>query len=96
MASDVYIPGDELTELSSLLGGVLNLIDTDRGAVATPEVVGWPMTRAAANFDDKWGDGRYQLRKESKALKEAADQILQAFGDADNQAADSLSGKDPS
>lgn len=51
---------------------------------------------AGDNFDRKWNDGRTQLKRNSKDLRDACEAIVKAFADADNQQASALDGNDGS
>lgn len=83
------MPGDEVERLGGLLRRVVELIDT-RPSGFTVEDVGPPLARSGTNFDDVWKDGRVQVKRNSKDLKDACEAIVKAFDDFDRQMGDSL------
>lgn len=93
MASDIFIPGDALQQASDAMGRVLDHIIKTRGEADLGQVVGRPLRDAAENFEGRWSDGREQLRRECKKIREAIQKIEEGFMDTDNQAADSISKK---
>jgi hypothetical protein len=48
------------------------------------------MASSGRHFDDKWSDGRTQLKRQGNQLKDACDEIVKAFTDQDNEQANSL------
>ncbi|WP_405719336.1 hypothetical protein OG607_05050 [Streptomyces sp. NBC_01537] len=92
MAKEVDIPGDEVKSLGSLLGQVLDHIDDSHNIAFDEQTVGQPMVAAARNFDRRWSDGRKNLTRQCKQLKEACDAIMKAFEDTDKQSTDTLKG----
>lgn len=83
------MPGDEVQRLGELLGRVMNLIDT-RPSGYNPEDVGPPLVRPGTNFDEQWRDGRVQVKRNSKDLKDACESIVKAFDDFDTKMGSSL------
>jgi hypothetical protein len=87
--AEIDLPGDELERMSQLLGRVMELIDTKSGGF-DESAVGGPMASSGRHFDDKWSDGRTQLKRQGNQLKDACDEIVKAFTDQDNEQANSL------
>ncbi|MFI9048251.1 hypothetical protein [Streptomyces sp. NPDC053427] len=92
MAKEIEIPGDDVKSLGNLLGQVLDRIDRKDPLALDERAVGEPMVDAANEFDDRWNDGRKNLRRQCEQLKQACDQIMKAFEDADKETADTLKG----
>ncbi|MFF4252696.1 hypothetical protein [Streptomyces sp. NPDC001663] len=93
--AEINMPGDEVERLGTLLRQVMDLIET-RSSGFDADAVGRPLVDAGSNFDKKWNDGRTQLKRNSKDLREACEAIVKAFADADNQQASALDGNDGS
>ncbi|MFJ1882428.1 MULTISPECIES: hypothetical protein [unclassified Streptomyces] len=87
--AEIEMPGDEVQRLGELLGRVMDLIDT-RPSGYDPEDVGPPLVRPGTNFDDAWKDGRVQLKRNSKDLKDACAAIVKAFEEFDTKMGSSL------
>jgi hypothetical protein len=92
VAKEVDIPGTDVENLGNLLGQVIDAITKKHYIPFEEQSVGRPMVAAGQNFDGKWSDGRKNLQRQCQHLKEACDQIVKAFTDVDNQAADQLKG----
>lgn len=90
MASDIVVPGEDLERASEGIGRMLQHIDTTRGPADLRSVVGDPVSDAADHFESRWSDGRAQLHREGKEIREAIQKVIDAFVDTDNQAGDSL------
>ncbi|MFJ8111287.1 hypothetical protein [Streptomyces sp. NPDC096132] len=93
--AEIDMPGDEVERLGALLRRVMDIIDT-RPSGFDAAAVGPPLARSGGNFDKKWGDGRTQVKRNSKDLRDACEAIVKAFADADTQLAESLDGDDGS
>ncbi|MER5176958.1 hypothetical protein ABT009_01015 [Streptomyces sp. NPDC002896] len=93
--AEIEMPGDEVERLGTLLRRVMELIDTKPAGFNAADV-GPPLVRSGSNFDKKWNDGRTQVKRNSKDLKDACEAIVKAFADADNQQAQALKGDDGS
>ncbi|MGW1024041.1 hypothetical protein ACWD4J_10015 [Streptomyces sp. NPDC002577] len=89
--AEIEMPGDEVERLGTLLGRVVQLVETKPTGFNANDV-GAPMVRSGSHFDDKWKDGRTQLKRNSKDLKDACEAIVKAFADADTQMGQSLDG----
>ncbi|KAK1177403.1 hypothetical protein B7755_004060 [Streptomyces sp. NBS 14/10] len=89
--TEINVPGDEVERLGALLRRVTELIDTKTSGFDAADV-GPPLAGSGANFDDEWKDGRFQVKRNTKDLKDACEAIIKAFADADNQQADALKG----
>ncbi|MFF3786198.1 hypothetical protein [Streptomyces sp. NPDC001933] len=87
--AEIEMPGDEVQRLGELLGRVMDLIDT-RPSGYDPEDVGPPLVRPGTNFDEQWKDGRVQVKRNSKDLKDACEAIVKAFADFDTKMGSSL------
>jgi hypothetical protein len=90
MAEQVRVPGAELEELRDLLHRVARFVDDETRVNVLDEAVGAPLRDAARNFEDRWADGRYQLRKQCDELAGAITTILDTFTQTDDQVADPL------
>ncbi|MFJ2022323.1 hypothetical protein ACIODW_00740 [Streptomyces sp. NPDC087897] len=94
--AEIEMPGDEVQRLGELLGRVVELIDT-RPSGYNPADVGPPLVRPGSDFDDAWKDGRVQVKRNSKDLKDGCDAIVKAFAEFDAQMGSSLKeGSSPS
>ncbi|MEU9317363.1 hypothetical protein [Streptomyces sp. NPDC048295] len=87
--AEIEMPGDEVQRLGELLGRVVDLIDT-RPSGYNPADVGPPLVRPGTNFDDAWKDGRVQVKRNSKDLKEGCDAIVKAFAEFDTKMGSAL------
>ncbi|MGV9311639.1 hypothetical protein ACWDR0_05535 [Streptomyces sp. NPDC003691] len=89
--AEIDVPGTEVEQMGQLLGRVMELVDT-RSAGFDAVAVGPPLAAAGARFDEAWDDGRFQLKRECKGLKEGCEAIVKGFADADKEMAASLKG----
>ncbi|MEU5976850.1 hypothetical protein [Streptomyces sp. NPDC047315] len=87
--AEIDMPGTEVQSMGELLGRVMDLIET-RSAGFDAVAVGPPLAAAGSNFDDRWNDGRFQLKRECKTLKDGCEAIVKAFADADKEMASAL------
>ncbi|MFE6495945.1 hypothetical protein [Streptomyces sp. NPDC057748] len=87
--AEIEMPGDEVQRLGELLGRVMDLIDTRPSGYA-PEDVGPPLVRPGTDFDEQWKDGRVQVKRNSKDLKDACEAIVKAFDEFDTKMGSSL------
>lgn len=91
---EINIPGDEIESARNNMQQVLSLFDNAGNAVRDidaalgndQQVIG-----AARQFDDRWSDGRTQLKDEGKSIIDALSKVIDTFTDADNQVGNSLS-----
>ena len=91
MASEVNIPGNELKEAQAMLGFVSDNIDVDRNKFNFDAAFGAELSRGSAgNFEKKWSDGKIQLKKEVKGIRDAIGNILDSFEKTDEDAASNL------
>ncbi|WP_101948713.1 hypothetical protein [Mycobacterium sp. 3519A] len=91
MASEVNIPGNELKEAQDMLGFVSDNIDIDRNTFDFDGAFGRELSRGSAgNFEKKWNDGKTQLKKEVKGIRDAIGNILDSFEKTDADAASNL------
>ncbi|MEV0625826.1 hypothetical protein ACI2LC_11830 [Nonomuraea wenchangensis] len=91
--AEINIPGDELEEVSRALAFVLEHIDISSARVDLGRAVGPGLIDQAENFENRWGDGRFQLRREAEEIRSQIDQILETFKQADDAAGASLEGR---
>ncbi|MEU6196710.1 hypothetical protein [Streptomyces sp. NPDC047061] len=91
--AEIDMPGDEVERLGTLLRRVTELIET-RSTGFDADAVGRPLVDAGSHFDKKWGDGRTQLKRNSKDLQDACEAIVKAFADADEQMGSQLQNTD--
>jgi hypothetical protein len=88
VASDIYIPGDELTETHDMLGFVHDFIDIGHNTFNFDAGFGPELSRGAAqNFEDRWEDGKHQLQKQVEGIRDAIDDILTSIAKTDQDAA---------
>ncbi|MEQ8148281.1 hypothetical protein [Streptomyces sp. OP7] len=88
MATDVNIPGDELREAQDMLGVVHDTIDITSSNVDFDAVFGPELSRGSAqNFEKRWEDGKFQLRRQVEGIRDAIGSILDAFEKTDQDAA---------
>ncbi|MET9921959.1 hypothetical protein ABZZ04_33550 [Streptomyces sp. NPDC006435] len=87
--AEIEMPGDEVQRLGELLGRVVELIDT-RPSGYNPADVGPPLVRPGTDFDEAWKDGRVQVKRNSKDLKDGCDAIVKAFAEFDTGMGSSL------
>ncbi|GGL11997.1 hypothetical protein Sme01_68480 [Sphaerisporangium melleum] len=89
----IHIPGDELEAVSRSLGFVLDNIDTGTTGIDLDRAVGSGLVDEARNFERRWKDGRFQLRRQAEAIKKAVDQIVEKTKETDDEAVAHLEGK---
>ncbi|MFE3093031.1 hypothetical protein ACFXG1_04310 [Streptomyces sp. NPDC059248] len=89
--AEIDMPGAEVERMAQLIGRVMELVDT-RSAGFDAVAVGPPLAAAGRDFDDAWSDGRFQLKRECKGLKEGCEAIVKGFADADREMAATLKG----
>jgi hypothetical protein len=91
MASDVNIPGSELKEAQDMLGFVHDFIDIGHNTFDFDAAFGPELSKGAAqNFENKWDDGKGQLRKQVLGIKDAIGSILDSFEKTDQDAVSNL------
>ncbi|OJF13490.1 hypothetical protein [Couchioplanes caeruleus] len=91
MAADVNIPGDELKEAQDMLAFVHDFIDIGHHTFDFDAAFGPELSRGSAqNFENKWEDGKHQLQRQVKELRDAIGSILDSFDKTDQDAAKSL------
>jgi hypothetical protein len=91
MAADVNIPGDELEEAKKNLTFVHDYIDIGNNTFDFDAAFGPELSRGSAqHFEDRWSDGRHQLKKEVEGVRDAIGNILDSFAKTDQDAAQSL------
>ncbi|MFI7601319.1 hypothetical protein [Actinoplanes sp. NPDC049681] len=91
MAADVHIPGSELKEAQDMLTFIHDFIDVGPHRVDFAAAFGrGRLAGAAGHFDDRWNDGRFQLRRQVVGVRDAIGSILDAFGKTDQDAARNL------
>jgi hypothetical protein len=95
MATDVYIPGDDITTASQSLGTIQDHIDIGTGNFDFDLAFGksGTMRAAADNFERAWSDGRTQLKDQIDQIKKAMDQVVDQFSSMDTDAGNQLSAK---
>lgn len=92
MASDVYIPGDDLKQAQDMLGFINDFIDVSPNAFDFDGAFGPELSHGSAeHFEKKWQDGKIQLKKEMQGVKDAIGSILDAFEKTDQDAVSNLS-----
>ncbi|MFF3752467.1 hypothetical protein ACFYYH_18735 [Streptomyces sp. NPDC002018] len=90
--ADIFVPGDELDDARQALGFVQDHIDIGHHTFDFDKAFGPELSRGSAqNFENKWDDGKKQLIKQVKGIKEAMDQIMDSFTKTDQDAASNLS-----
>jgi hypothetical protein len=91
MAGDVYVPGDDLKQAQDMLTFIHDFIDIGHHTFDFDAAFGRELSRGAAqHFEDRWSDGRYQLKKQVEGVRDAIGNILDSFDKTDQDAAQSL------
>ncbi|WP_427924611.1 hypothetical protein [Streptomyces sp. cg40] len=91
MASQIVIPGDELEEARSTLGFVHDFIDIGHHTFDFDAMFGRELSRGSAqNFENKWEDGKNQLKKQVKDVQDAIGNVLDSFAKTDQDAVANL------
>lgn len=91
MAEDVNIPGDELKAAQDNLTFVHDFIDIGHHTFDFDAAFGHGKLRGSAqHFEDKWEDGRFQLKKQVEGVRDAIGSILDTFDKTDQDAASNL------
>ncbi|GAA2677506.1 MULTISPECIES: hypothetical protein [Actinoplanes] len=91
MADDVNIPGTELKEAQDMLTFVHDFIDIGNHTFDFDAAFGRGQLRGAAqHFEDRWNDGRFQLKRQIVGVRDAIGSILDAFEKTDQDAAKNL------
>jgi hypothetical protein len=102
--AEIEIPGDELEHLVSLLPKIKDVLgaadsaDNVMKGLFTGDSAGLGdqhLVAAIAHFHGRWSDGHYQVGKEVKSLKDAAQNVLDLFKQTDQNLTDSAHGKTP-
>lgn len=90
---DIRIPGEELEAAHAAMGDVISFVDSERIPGDLESMLGpGLLADAARRFDSRWGDGRFQLKKQCTEIRKAIDQVLQGFGETDESSAAALAG----
>jgi hypothetical protein len=93
MASDVNIPGDDLQDAQNTLTFVHDNIDLGPNQFDFDATFGPDLSRGSAqNFEDRWADGREQLRDQVQGVSDAIGNILDSFDKTDQDAVQNLDG----
>ncbi|MET8828882.1 hypothetical protein ABZX40_05320 [Streptomyces sp. NPDC004610] len=87
--AEIFVPGEEVERVGTLLGRVMGLIDTQNSGFDA-RAVGAPMVNAGLEFDRSWDDGRVRLKKNCTALKDACDVVLRSFKELDTDMGNQL------
>ncbi|SDT54736.1 hypothetical protein [Actinoplanes derwentensis] len=91
MAGDVNIPGDELREAREMLTFVHDFIDIGRNTFDFDAAFGRDELRGAAqNFEKRWDDGRFQVKRQVVGIRDAIGNILDSFEKTDRDAVQNL------
>lgn len=91
--TDIFVPGDELDQARAGLAFVEDNIDIGHHTFDFDKAFGPELSRGSAqNFENKWNDGKNQLKKQVKGIREAMDSISDAFNKTDSDAVSNLSG----
>ena len=91
MAEDVNIPGDELKQAQEMLTFVHDFIDIGHHTFDFDAAFGRGRLRGSAqHFEDKWEDGRFQLKRQIKGIRDAVGSILDSFEKTDQDAVQNL------
>jgi hypothetical protein len=91
--ADINIPGDDIESARDNMRRVLDLFDssaTSRSSLAEALGNDGLVLDAANDFDDRWSDGRTQLRDEGKAIIDALTKVIDTFTDTDGNVGDQL------
>ncbi|MFJ6655858.1 hypothetical protein ACIQNG_05755 [Streptomyces sp. NPDC091377] len=80
--AEIFVPGDEVARVGVLLGRVMDLVDTQNSGFDA-RAVGAPLVDAGMEFDRAWDDGRVQLKKNCRNLKDGCEAVVKSFADLD-------------
>jgi hypothetical protein len=91
--TDISIPGDDIESARDNMRQVMSLFDsssTSQAAISAAVGDDSTVLEAAQDFDERWSDGRTQLRNEGKNIIDALTKVIDTFTDTDNQVANQL------
>jgi hypothetical protein len=91
--ADINIPGDDIESARNNMQQVLSLLDNSATSLQSiDDALGNDklVTGAARNFDQRWSDGRTQLKDEGKNIVDALTKVIDTFTDTDNQVGNEL------
>lgn len=91
MAQDIYIPGDELREAQRMLDFVHDFIDIGHRTFDFDAAFGPELSHGSAqHFENKWEDGKKQLQRQVKGIRDAIGNILDSIDKTDQDAVKNL------
>lgn len=91
MADDINIPGSELREAQEMLAFVHDFIDIGRTTFDFDAAFGRERLRdAAQNFEERWEDGRFQVKRQVVGIRDAIGSIMDSFEQVDRDAVANL------
>jgi len=85
MGDQLVVDVDGLTELSSALTRITDGLDATRRTIdgVRADLGSGEVWDALDDFENNWDDGRGQIEKNMKAMKEVIDDSVKAYADAD-------------
>ncbi|MEU1513333.1 hypothetical protein ABZ490_14445 [Streptomyces sp. NPDC005811] len=88
--ANISIPKTALDEVSASLSFVIDHIDIGEVHIDFDRALGYPLVDAARTFENRWSDGRFQIQREAKGIRDAVAKIVEQFTETDNNAAANL------
>jgi Excreted virulence factor EspC, type VII ESX diderm len=90
--ADLVVDGVGLSTLSSTLSSITDNLDATRSTIdaVRDDLGSGDLWDALDDFEDNWDDGRGQIDKNMKAMRELLEAAVKAYDDADQELADGL------
>jgi high-affinity Fe2+/Pb2+ permease len=90
--ADLVVDGVGLSTLSSTLSRITDNLNATRSTIdgVRSDLGSSDVWDALDDFENNWDDGRGQIDKNMKAMRELLDAAVKAYGDADQELADQL------
>ena len=91
--ADIKVPFEELQRLIVSLDNVMGILEHDTTPLNFQQTLGDAndVIAAAVVFDDRWNDGREQIRNEGKQIRDKVQEVVEAFKATDDALADGIS-----
>lgn len=92
MVADLVVDGAGLSGLSSSLSSITDNLDATRSTIeaAGNDLGSGDVWDALDDFESSWDDGRGQIEKNMRAMRELLEAAVKAYGDVDQELADGL------
>jgi uncharacterized alpha-E superfamily protein len=90
--ADLVVDGVGLSTLSSTLSSITDNLDATRSTIdaVRDDLGSGDLWDALDDFENNWDDGRGQIDKNMKAMRELLEAAVKAYDDADQELADGL------